>query len=137
MHDFSEFLRSGTPPQWALLALAFITFLKFVLPWRQQSFVNEAQYRKENKELMDRVIKCERECEEHKKALHEEMFGMRKQHMQEQISFARAIIDSLPDNPQLHLLLKALENGQKSLKYIEEVEQVGGPVMGDKQHGDV
>lgn len=128
MNDIIEFLRSGSPPQWGLFALALIAFFRFVIPWRQQSIDSGIQYRRENKDLLERVIKCERECEEHKKELREEIFGMRKQQMQEQISFARAIIDSLPDNPHLKLLLTALENGQRSLKHVEEVK---GP-MGDK-----
>jgi len=125
MNEVLKWATAGTPPQWGIFIMCLIAFLKFVLPWKQQEFDHHATYRKENKELMERVLKCERECEEHKKQLREEIFGLRKQHVQEQISFARAIIDSIPDSPHLQALLRVLENGQRSLESVHELK---GPI---------
>jgi hypothetical protein len=138
---------AGTAPQWAILAAVLIALIK-TWPLIQQQLIAAAEgrrsaYYKRIAELEAAVRKCQEECAADKddmlqqiKGLHEELFGLRKQHIQEQISFARAILDSLGrESPQLNILLRALENGQKALDAQREVHQVTG-VKGDAMKGN-
>lgn len=121
----------GTVPQWGM----FITFLAAVLgvwlKFRQQNFDFSAADRKSFKESIAELERKVTECEAREadriqeiKGLHEELFGLRKQHIQEQISFARAIIQSLGrESPQLSVLLSALENGQRALDAQKEAQK--------------
>lgn len=59
--------------------------------------------------LRDRLVRCEEECREETQRLHEELFGLRKQNIAEQIAFINIIIDSV-DAPQLQTLRASLES---------------------------
>lgn len=114
----------GTLPQWGMFVTLVVAVLGAWINYRRQNFDFTAAARKAYedriKELERKVEDCEgREADRTQeiKQLHEEMFGLRKQHIQEQISFAQAIISSLGrESPQLSMLLSALENGHRSLE---------------------
>jgi hypothetical protein len=127
---------------WILLASVLTTLIKTWPLIQERVHTAKAAQRKDYRdriqELEGQVRTCQEECAADKeeltgeiKKLHEEIFGLRKQHVQEQISFARAILDSLGrESPQLNILLRALENGQKTLDAQRNVQQLSG-VEGD------
>lgn len=127
MEEFNAF---RDVPLWGAFIVLLGIFVRQIVPWRQLSLSSEQQLRKELKDrvdelkgdnatLMNRVIQCEKECAEGTTKFQEEILGLKRQHFQEQISFARAVIDSVPDAPQLKLLLTALETGKRSVEIIE------------------
>jgi hypothetical protein len=65
--------------------------------------------RKEVKDLHSELNKCEEECRADIKKLQEEIWGMRKQHIAEQISLINIILKTT-DAPELHGLLAVLED---------------------------
>lgn len=130
----------GTVPQWGM----FITFigvaLAFVPKIRQQNFDFTAAARKVYEDRITSLEKKVEDCEEDREAkeaelkrqikdLHDELFGLRKQHIQEQISFVQAIIRSV-DSPELKSLLAALDRGHRAVVANESVYQLTG-VRGD------
>jgi hypothetical protein len=58
--------------------------------------------------------KCEDECADKIKKLHEEMWGEKRQRVTEQISLINVILNSV-DAPELKTLMKTLESVQRSL----------------------
>lgn len=77
------------------------------------------------KELHD----CEEKCREDIKKLNEEIFGMRKLHIQEQISFISILLRSM-DSPDLKLMLKSLERVQEALAAAAVIEEERSGVQG-------
>lgn len=65
---------------------------------------------------------CEEVCRKDIKKLHEEIFGMRKQHIAEQISFINILIRSV-DSPELQILRQTLERVQGSLQTVQVLQQ--------------
>lgn len=65
---------------------------------------------------------CEEVCRKDIKRLHEEIFGMRKQHIAEQISFINILIRSV-DSPELQILRQTLERVQGSLQTVQVLQQ--------------
>lgn len=144
MQAFTAFFESMPPwagnlPTWFVFAAVVIALIKM---WPSLHKINldataqkRSGYTARITELEGKLEDQKKECDEREerlmgevKSLHEEIFGMRKQHIQEQISFVRAIISSI-DAPQLQTLLRALENGQRSLN---KINGVNGPVK-DKE----
>lgn len=77
-------------------------------------------------QLRDRLLACERECQESKalaareiKELHDQLYAMRDQRMQEQISMISAILQTV-DNPELRKQLVMLESVQAGLRVQKE-----------------
>lgn len=79
--------------------------------------INVEQLRKE---LHD----CEENCREDIKKLNEELFGMRRQNIAEQISFINVLLRSV-NSPDLHILLRTLENVQGSLVQAKILTEEG------------
>ena len=108
----------GSPAQVGLFFLALITLIK-TWPIIQKN-VMEARERKESRystrieTLEKKVEDCRAECDRDKKILLEEIHGMRRQHVQEQISLINAIIESV-NAPELKTFLKMLESVQRTL----------------------
>jgi hypothetical protein len=138
---------AGSVPMWFLLATVIGTLIKTWPAIMERVEVAKARksvaFKDRIAELEAQVKDCWEKCDARDaeatreiRGLHDEIFGLRKQHMQEQISFARAILDSLgKDSPQLSVLLKAMENGQRSLeaahlKKQKDVHELTG-VTGD------
>lgn len=78
--------------------------------------------------LREELKQCRESCEEADKRakeeharLQEEMFGLRKQHLAEQISLINVIISSV-DAPELRTLLKTLESVQAHVSLRQKVE---------------
>lgn len=61
------------------------------------------------KNLRNLLKECEEECRRDIKKLHEEIFGMRKNNIAEQIAFINIILDTT-DNPSLRTLRATLES---------------------------
>ena len=74
-----------------------------------------ARLRQDVSELVDKLTACERQCAKDKQELHEELWGMRKQNLTEQISLINIIIQSV-NAPELKTLLRSLESVQVSLQ---------------------
>jgi chromosome segregation ATPase len=128
----------GTIPQWGMFVTFLVAILGVWLKLRQQQFDFSSSDRKTLGDKIQRLEKKVEDCEAREqerigeiKELHEEIFGLRKQHIQEQISFARAIIESLgKESPQLNVLLTAMENGHRALEAQRKIHQLTG-VRGD------
>lgn len=88
-----------------------------------------ADYKKEaaeNEKALRTLLKdCEEECRKDIKALHEEIFGMRKQNITEQISFINILLRSV-DSPELHILRETLERVQISLVQAQVLQRDEG-----------
>lgn len=126
--DFSPELFRAIPLWGAFIVLIGI-FVRQVVPWRQLTLNSEQQLRAEMKERIDElkaevkaltaaVIKCEKEHAASRSEFDSRMLGLQKQHLQEQLTFARAIVDAVPEHPKLQLLLRSLETGRKSITEI-------------------
>lgn len=121
---------AGSVPLWALLGTVVIALIKVWPSLKQLDQTSEAAIRKELRERVeelkgdckratDAIRECQENCDKETNALREQMLGMRRQHVQEQISFARAIIDSIPESGQLKVVLNALEAGERALKEVQ------------------
>src|SRR4051812_22319223 len=86
----------GTPPQWGLFIIGFITFFRYVvIPWRQQNItVDESTITRlgeEVKSLRERLETCEGKCDERD----QKILGLERKLVTQQISFARILMDKL------------------------------------------
>lgn len=114
---------AGTAPQWAMFVTLVIAVLKMWPTYRKADHDDRrlsmdeaaalrreaAKLREEVRNLGDSLNDCEEECRKEIKGLHEEMWGLRKQHIAEQISLINVILKSV-DAPELHSLLEVLES---------------------------
>jgi molecular chaperone DnaK (HSP70) len=64
--------------------------------------------------LREELHKCEDECADKIKKLHDELWGEKRQRVTEQISLINVILNSV-DAPELKALMKTLESVQRSL----------------------
>lgn len=126
----------GSPSQFGLLVIVFAAFLRWSLPWRKMSIDEGTQIRKELREELVKVRGEHKVCEDALRSAQKELgvlrdevndlenrvAGLRRQHVQEQISLINSIIESV-DAPQLKTFLKTLESVQRSLPRIEIEEQ--------------
>lgn len=74
--------------------------------------------------LRKELHECEEKCRTDIRKLHEEIFGMRKQNIAEQISFISILLRSV-DSPELQILLRSLENVQGSLREANILKEDG------------
>jgi len=120
---------AGTVPQWAMLLVVIAAAIKLIIPWRQQvidkevtqvaAYAAECQsLRSEVRELSTELRDCEDRCDKEIRGLHEEILGLRKNQVQEQISLINVIMRSV-NNPELQSLMLMLESVQSSLKRKE------------------
>lgn len=100
----------GSVPQWAMFFVAIAAFIRWVIPWRAD------ELRKLRLELKE----CEEECRAEIKALHEEIFGYRKQNISEQLSLIDAIIRG--SSPELRELMTSLETVQNRLQIHKKIQ---------------
>ena len=130
----------GTPAQIIAACALLGILIRQLVPWKQLTLNAEQQIRKElrdriaelktaHADVTGRLLKCETECNEHKIAVERDILGMQKQHLSEQLALVQTIADLFPDAPQLQLLIKELETGQRSVTYI------GGAVEDAKTNG--
>lgn len=107
----------GLVPAWGLFFLVLVALIKAWPSLQKNSLEHkenrESRYSKRISELEQAVRDCQRECEDHKDELRKEVLGMRRQHLQEQISLVMIIMDSV-DNPTLKQLLARLQSTQRS-----------------------
>lgn len=73
-----------------------------------------ARLREDVHDLVDKLTACEKQCVKDKQELHEEIWGMRKQNLAEQIALINVIIQSV-DAPELKTLLRSMESVQVAL----------------------
>jgi hypothetical protein len=125
MFSIRDFITLWNLPGWAVFLLLCGTLIK-TWPIIQKNLL-EARDKRENRysgrisELEEAVRLCQQECEDHKNELRKEIggltetiMGLRRQHVQEQISLITAIIESV-DNPLLKQLMKSLQSVQRAL----------------------
>lgn len=126
MPDISLPTWAGSVPQWGLLATIVLAFFKLWPVLRQQTIdVNNeqvklyaetcTQLRVELNLLSEKLFNCEDKCDKDIRKLNDELNGMRRQHVQEQLSLINAIIASV-DAPQLKVLLTSLESVQLAMQ---------------------
>ena len=82
----------------------------------------------------DRLNRCEQECREETKKLHEEIFGLRKQNIAEQIALINIIIDQV-DAPALQALRSTLESIAARLENDRVLHAQVGHVLHDDRKG--
>lgn len=130
--------KAGWLPLWGIFGMVLIAFIKVWPQLKQQSIDERLSIKngyidrikgleRDVKECRDQCDADTRQLNEHITALQEELYGLRKQHIQEQISFINAITQSV-DAPQLKILLQALENGSRALD-AARITPVDGPVQ--------
>lgn len=72
---------------------------------------------------------CEEGCRKEIKKLHEEIFGMRRQAVAEQLSFINILLNTV-DSPELKILRETLERVQGSLIQARMLQQDEGDTNG-------
>ena len=115
----------GTVPQWAMFLTLFVAAIKLVPVLRQQTLdadtSHAASWQKECENLRAALKAQQDQCHADNEVfrkeitrLNEELFGMRKQHITEQIELINVIMNSV-DAPQLKGMLRLLERVQTQL----------------------
>lgn len=111
----------GTVPQWGMLIVLCIAIVRTSPQWLSALLTaahnKRASYANRITELEEAVKFCREECDRQTGLLYEEIHGMRRQHVQEQISLINSIIQSV-DAPQLKLFLRTLESVQRNLPEV-------------------
>lgn len=128
-------------PIWGLFATVLIAVIK-IWPTLQAQAISERLAKRDRyitriTELEAAVEECRRQCDEDQEnmrvtidGLRDEIYGLRRQHVQEQISMINSIIESV-DSPVLKNLLKTLQSVQSTLptpKASAAMIPVNGPV---------
>lgn len=121
-----EFIKGWNLPGYGIFLLMVVTLIK-TWPIIQKNLIDarnarEGRYAQRISDLEDDVEGCRKECDDAKEAMRKEMIGMREQHLAEQLSLVRTIIEIFPDAPQLELLVRTLEGGKRALRYLGEVK---------------
>lgn len=120
----------GSVPQWGMLAALLALLFKNVIPWRQQNLSANELFCKNLTSQVDKLTTNLKHCEETAKAsikeLQEELHGMRRQHIQEQISLINTIMRSV-DAPELKSMIGLLERVQQNLALSHHKEQERDP----------
>lgn len=131
----------GSVPQWGMFILLLIAVVRTSPQWlgvwsnmklqasnRVATRITELEsnLREAHRDYDEKIQKCRDDCDKQTKFLQDEIgdledaiAGMRKQHIQEQISLINTIIESV-DAPQLKLFLRTLETVQRNLP-VQEV----------------
>lgn len=111
----------GTVPQWGvfvLLAIAVVrTSPQWLTTWVTLRMERSNRTAARIAELEEQVAECQRECEEHKKILREEVHGLKAQRLAEQGILMRAIL-KMSNDPDVARQLQLLEAMQTSLGAI-------------------
>lgn len=115
---------AGTVPQWGMFILLAIAVVRVSPQWLN-SLLTATQNKRASQgqritELEEAVKFCREECDRQTEMLHKEIHGLRRQHIQEQISLINTIIQSV-DAPQLKLFLRTLESVQRDLGEIRQL----------------
>jgi len=130
----------GSVPQWGMFILLLIAVVRTSPQWLE-SLIKAAQARRDRTqtritELEKAVKECQDECAKQTQVLNdtirdleEQMHGMRRQHIQEQISLVNAIIESV-DNPLLKKMLGALESVRQNLPVVAIDEGAEDDIQG-------
>lgn len=115
---------AGTVPQWGMFVLLAIAVVRVSPQWLSSLLTatqnKRASQGKRITELEEAVRFCREECDRQTEILHNELHGMRRQHVQEQISLINTIIQSV-NAPQLKLFLRTLESVQRDLGEIRQI----------------
>lgn len=125
----------GTLSQLGTFGLLLIAFLSAVTVWikgiperlrvkneaREIDNAGIAALHKEMGEVRSELKKCEEECAREMRKLQEELWGMRRQNIAEQISLINVILNSV-DAPELKAMLKVLESVKATLRVRDIVE---------------
>lgn len=98
-------LPAGSWPQWLLLVVVALGFIRWLWPWRAD----------EMRKLRKEVQECRDECDAKLKALEAELWGEKRQRVAEQISFVSVVLQSV-DSPELQKLLRNMESVQTALR---------------------
>lgn len=129
----TDFIATYNLPGYGILCILIVTLIK-TWPIIQKNSLEarsarEGRYSARITELERAVEECRKVCEADKDYLRKEMAGMRRQHLSEQLQLVRTIVELFPNAPQLTLLLRTLENGQRSAEYMTRMmEDVKGPL---------
>lgn len=122
----------GTLAQVGTFGLVFIALVGAYVKLRDRGMTHAevmcGQLTSNVQRLREELHQCEEACREDIKKLHEEIFGMRKQAIAEQISFVNILLRSV-DSPELQILRTSLENVQGSL--------VKAQIIKEDKEGDV
>lgn len=132
----------GTLPQWAVVAAIVIALIKIIPILREQKLKRIAEqemgWQKECYNLREELRRQRQECEEEHRLnrqkiaeLEETIHGLRKQHIQEQISLINTILRSV-DSPELKSLLVMFESVKASLA-VQHVTVLGATDAGNEQ----
>lgn len=122
-------------PLWGSFIVLIGILVRQIIPWRKLSLDAAAQIREELKTRLNEVKEEHRQCLLDMKALQNEIAGMRRQHVQEQISLINAIISSV-DSPNLKGLLRSLESVQVALSREVLQSQVGTVIRKGEQDAE-
>lgn len=105
----------GSWPQWLLLLVVALGFIKWLIPWRAD----------EMRKLRIELNECKSECAERLKKLEEDLWGEKRQRVAEQIAFARIIMKS-EGAPDPEELLRKLESAQAQIRVQHIIDESGG-----------
>lgn len=118
----------GTAAQVGTFGLIFMALVGAYVKLRDRGMTHAevmcGQLTNEVSSLRQELHSCEEQCREDIKKLHEEIFGMRKQAIAEQISFISILLRSV-DSPDLHRMLNTLENVHNSLVEAKVLKEDG------------
>lgn len=111
----------GTVPQWGMFLLLLIAVIRtspqWLSTWASLKVARSNRNRERIIELEKQVHECQRECEEHKKYLREEINGLKQQRLAEQATIMRAIL-RMSNDPEVERQLHLLETIQATLNPI-------------------
>jgi len=130
-----DIIREYNVPGFGILGVMIITLIK-TWPIIQKNLLEarearEGRYATRISELEKAVADCQERELAREDLMRKEINGLREQHLQQQLSLVRTIVDIFPNAPQLQLLLNALENSHRSVAAAAEI----GNIVGDaKKH---
>ena len=117
----------GTIAQLGTLGIVLVAVIGAYVKLRDRGMTHAevmcGQLTNEVASLRGELHKCEEECRKDIKALHEELFGMRKNHIAEQLAFINILLRSV-DSPELSVLRSTLERVQDSLAKTQKLQQL-------------
>lgn len=105
----------GTIPQWLLLLIVVLGFIRWLVPWRHD----------EMRKLRAELKTCEEDCDRRLKQLEAEIWGEKRQRVAEQIAFINIILQSV-DAPELKTMLNSLESVQSQIRVQHIIENGNG-----------
>lgn len=116
----------GTAAQVGTFGLVFVALVGAYVKLSDRGMTHAevmcGQLTTEVNNLRKELNECEERCRTDNKRLYDEIFGMRKQHIAEQLSFINILIRSV-DSPELQVLRTTLERVQDSLQTARILQQ--------------